>query len=59
MMPPPGSQSSQNDTLMRAGSSQPHITTMLPAVPTPYKGWHLYMNEGVCMSYMTDVFYGL
>lgn len=52
MMPPPGSQSSQNDTLMRAGSSQPQITTMLPAVPTPYKGWHLYMNEGVCMSYM-------
>ncbi|XP_047500985.1 DNA helicase MCM8-like [Penaeus chinensis] len=46
MMPPPSSQSSQNNTLMRAGSSQPQITTMLPAVPTPYKGWHLYMNEG-------------
>ena len=26
---------------------QPRITTMLSAVPCPYKGWHLYMNEGL------------
>ncbi|KAK8395977.1 hypothetical protein O3P69_005220 [Scylla paramamosain] len=25
--------------------SQPTITTLLPQVPTPYKGWHLYMTQ--------------
>lgn len=40
------SQSSECGDVSRVGMSQRLITSMLPQVPTPYKGWLLYMNEG-------------
>ncbi|CAL4189464.1 unnamed protein product, partial [Meganyctiphanes norvegica] len=43
---PLGSQSSQGVGYHGQTMSQQQITSMLPKVPTPYKGWHLYMNEG-------------
>ncbi|KAK3887660.1 hypothetical protein Pcinc_008244 [Petrolisthes cinctipes] len=41
MMLPPTPRSSHT-----LDASQPRISAMLPPVPTPYKGWQLYMNEG-------------
>ncbi|XP_042241405.1 DNA helicase MCM8-like [Homarus americanus] len=50
MMPPSTphevSQNSQAGGVSRPRMSQQYITSMLPQVPTPYKGWQLYMNEG-------------
>ncbi|XP_071552427.1 DNA helicase MCM8-like [Panulirus ornatus] len=51
MMPQPARQmispeSSQFGDMTRPDMSQQQITAMLPHVPTPYKGWQLYMNEG-------------
>ncbi|KAK7080663.1 DNA replication licensing factor mcm8 [Halocaridina rubra] len=50
MLPPssPGTsfQNSQFGEFPREALSQRQITTMFPQVPTPYKGWYLYMNEG-------------
>ncbi|XP_066964761.1 DNA helicase MCM8-like [Macrobrachium rosenbergii] len=46
MMPTPSPGGSSQTAVLMGGVSQPQITTMLPKVPTPYKGWQLYMNEG-------------
>lgn len=32
--------------LQGVSPQQPLITTLLPPVPCPYKGWHLYIIEG-------------